>query len=137
MNKRRNYKRKALAELHKHGIQAQKANQIRFNSGSETTKHAVAKLLVGYVAQVEDYWVSSEVECSNGKEIDVLLWGHPERLTYVVETETGWTAEKKSEKITNYVDPYPPIDDMLPIEVNSMPIDMLKAKSYIREELGL
>lgn len=136
-NARRHHKRDALSELHSHGIDAQKHNQIRYNAGSETVPHFAAKCLVGYVAQLNDYWVSSEVELDNGKEIDVLLWGHPTRLTYAVEVETGWTEETKSKKIQQYVRPYPPIDDMLPIEVNDMPMHQLDAAGFIADEMGL
>jgi len=70
-------------------------------------------------------------------EIDVLLWGHESRLTYAVEVETGWTDTTLYDKTERYVHSVGPIDDIVPIEVTEMPINMIEATEWISEQLGL
>jgi len=137
MNKRRNDKLKAHIQLHKNGVPVQKHDQIRPNAGSETFAHELAKLCVGFIGKANDYWVASEVECDNGKEIDVVLWGNPDRLTYAVECETGWTEETKTQKVNQYVKPYSEIDDMLTVEVNELPANYMDALGFVSDDLGL
>mgnify|MGYP007047131310 CR=1 FL=1 len=136
MTKREQHKYQSYRELHNAHVEVAKSNQIEFNSGSETIKHAVAKLLVGYIGHTNGYWVSSEVDVPQG-EIDVLLWGHESRLTYAVEVETGWTDTTLYDKTERYVHSVGPIDDIVPIEVTEMPINMIEATEWISEQLGL
>lgn len=135
-NKRRQTKHTAYRELKDANVDVSKHNEIRFNSGSETVKHAVGKLLVGYVGQINGYWVSSECECDLG-EIDVVLFGHEDRMTYAVELETGWDDTTLYDKQERYVKQNEPIDDIIPIEVTDMPLDMLEAAEWIATQLGL
>jgi hypothetical protein len=135
-NKRRSDKHTAYRQLQASGIQVQQTDQIRLNSGSETFAHEIAKLAVGHIGKANDYWVSSEVDCGQG-DIDVVLWGHPDRLTYAVEVETGWTDETKQDKRKRYVDDQTGIDDMLTVEVTEMPTDWMDALGYVSRELGL
>lgn len=135
-NKRRQTKHQAYRSLKDAGIDVSKHNEIRFNSGSETVKHAVGKLLVGYVGQINGYWVSSECECNLG-EVDVVLFGHPERMTYAVELETGWDDTTLYDKQERYVHQNEPIDDLIAIEVNEIPVDMIEAAEYVADCLGL
>jgi len=136
-NKRRKDKTDAYRELHKAGVPVQKHDQIRPNAGSETFQHAVAKMAVGHIGKANDYFVSSEVELSNGKEADIVLWGNPDRLTYVVEAETGWTDETTAKKLEQYVTPYTPIDDMLKVEVNALPENSLDILENVSKQVGL
>jgi len=87
--------------------------------------------------QINSYNVDSEVETSNGKEMDILLWGHESRQTYVVECETNWTEQKKRNKLNNYVKLHDPIDDMLMLEVLETPESAFELLEHTSEKLGL
>lgn len=136
-DKRRNDKYDAYNALQKDGIDVQKHNQIRPNAGSETFIHNFAKLCVGFIGLHNSYWVSSEVDLDNNKQVDVLLWGNPDRLTYAVECETGWTDDTKTKKVNQYVKPYSEIDDMLSVEVLDIPAEVLPALENVSEQIGL
>lgn len=127
---------KAYRSLKDSGADIQKANQIRFNSGSETSVHVVAKSLVGQIALQHGYRVSSEVEVPEG-EIDVCMWGHPKRLTYAVELEHSPTLERKQDKLNRYVRKVDAIDDMVLINLNDLSMDILKMRDEIKREIGL
>lgn len=118
------------------GADVQKHNQIRFNGGSETIRHVVCKALAGYVGQINGYRVSSEVELENGGQIDVVLFGHPERLSYAVEIETSPVEWVVNEKLDRYVKDTA-IDELVVINPNEVPLNVLEAADYIANELGL
>jgi len=121
------------------GVDVTKHNQIRFNAGSETAVHACSKLLAGFVGQANGYRVDSEVSIETPAgtgECDVLLWGHPDRLTYAVEIEHAITEETKEQKRTLYVD-NTEIDDLIMIEANDIPPEMLDAGHHIADQIGL
>jgi hypothetical protein len=136
-DKRRKDKSDAYRELHNAGVPVQKHDTLRPNAGSETFRHQVAKLAVLNIGKANDYFVSSEVQLSNGYEADMILWSNPDRLTYVVECETGWTDETTAKKIERYVQPYSPIDDMLKVEVNDVPENSLDILGNVSDQLGL
>ena len=121
--------------LHDAGIPVNKQSQIRFNSGSETLKHKIAKTVVAHVVQQHDYRVDSEVEIANAGVVDIVAWGLSDRLTYAIEVETSPTQGTLQDKANRYV--RGPIDDMLSINVTEMPTNYLEAQQYVREELGL
>jgi len=127
--------RSEYRELKDYSVEVETWNHTEHNSGSETIPHAVAKHLVGVVGVRNGYRVSSEVSVPEG-DIDVCLWGHPDRLTYAVEVETGLTQDVKESKIDRYVK-QTPIDDIIFIEATSLSMDMVEAASEIAEELGL
>jgi hypothetical protein len=122
-------------ELKDHAVEVHKHNQIKFNSGSETIPHVVGKALVGHIGRVNGYRVSSEVSVPDG-EIDVVLWGHDERLSYAVELETSPTQDTIDSKLERYVHSTP-LDDMILINLSDMPVDAIHAVDFLREELGL
>jgi len=126
--------RQEYALLKKHNINVQKTNQTRFNSGSETLKHRIAKTVVAHVGLQRGYNVASEVEVPGG-EIDVLLWTGKDRLNYAVECETSPTAKTLKDKQKRYV--RGPVDDMLTVNVSELPVDYLEAQAYVQKELGL
>jgi len=123
--------------LKNNGWNVQKENQVRFNSGSESNPHYLAKCLAARVGHIEGYSVASEVVHPDHGEIDVLLWNHPERLTYAVETETSPTDEIIADKLERYVHSNPVIDDLLLVNVSDLPVDRIAAEEWIRGELGL
>jgi len=135
-DKRRHSKYESYQNLTSAGVNVQKDDQIRPNPGSETFCHEVAKLAVAHIGKANDYWVSSEVEMLNGRA-DIVLWGNPQRLTYVVELETGWTEDTKSEKLQQYVLDQPGIDDMLTVEVTDLPEHTMDILDNVSSQIGL
>lgn len=127
----------AYRQLERAGVTLERPNSIRWNAGgeSETIKHIVGKVLVGTVGLRNDYRVNSEVEVEDG-EIDVLLFGNPDRLTYAVELETSPTDETIRSKIERYVTPYP-IQDIQVLNLNDMPMDIVDAYAWVADVLGL
>jgi RecB family endonuclease NucS len=128
----------AYRRLKDDGVDVRKHNSVRFNAGgsAETTKHAVAKTLAAKVLLANDYRVDSEVEMQHGT-VDILGWGNPDRLNYVVELETSPDAETKDDKLTRYVLNQQTIDDMILINVTDMPVNMLDALDYVSDQLGM
>jgi RecB family endonuclease NucS len=126
----------AYRQLKDAGVDVRKHNQVRFNAGSETTKHAVCKTLVAKALLANGYRVDSEVDMKHGT-VDILGWGNADRLVYVIELETSPTAEVKEDKLQRYVHQQPGIDDMLLVNVSQMPVNMLEALDYVADSLGL
>lgn len=122
-------------QLKDSGVDLQKQNQIRFNSGSETIPHLCCKAIAAHIAHANGYRVSSEVEVPNG-EIDLVIWGHDSRLSYAVEVETSPTQETIDSKVDRYVH-QTPIDDIIIIKPNNVPNDMVDATEFIANEMGL
>ena len=118
------------------GFKPQKVNQIRENSGSETIIHLASKAAAFRILAQEGYAVSSEVECPDG-EVDILAFGHPERLTYAVELEHSFTEQNIKSKLNRYVHSNDVVDDMLAVNINEAPTDILELEEWMREELGL
>lgn len=122
------------------GIQVEKGNNIRFNSGSETAIHCVCKMLVGRIGIEWGYRVDSEVPivAYDGAEYetDILLWGHDDRTTLCVELEHSPTQQVKREKIDRYVADTA-IQDMLMVNLNDSPHDIVDCYGWLGSELGL
>lgn len=124
-------------ELKDAGVDVSETTHVRPNAGSETFNHFRCKCAVAFLGQINGYNVDSEVETSNGKEMDILLWGHESRQTYVIECETNWTEKKKRNKLNNYVKLHDPIDDMLMLEVLETPESAFELLEHTSEKLGL
>jgi hypothetical protein len=125
------------------GVKVDKNNVgVRYNAGgeSETYLHSTVKNLVSHVALLNGYKVDSEVEVVKYEgttgEIDVLIWGHPERLSYAVEVETSPTEDTLSEKQSLYIDGTA-VDDIQILNVNDCPEKILPATKWVADELGL
>jgi hypothetical protein len=123
-------------ELKKSGVQVRPQNQIRPNPGSETAIHAFAKMAVARIGQTAGYNVDSETEVDCGGRIDVLLWGHPERMSYAVEIEHSPTEAVMQDKLETYV-LTTAIDELVMINANELPQNVLEMEEQIRTELGL
>jgi len=119
------------------GWNVQKENQVRFNSGAETNAHFIAKALSARVGQMHGYSVASEVVHPDYGEIDILLFGNPERQTYAVETETSPTKDVVNDKVERYVYSTDVIDDLILINVSDLPLNRIDAEDWITGELGL
>jgi len=111
-------------------------NQIRFNGGSESVDHAVAKMLVGHAGKEAGYRVGSEVEHDTRGEIDVLLHSHDDRITLAVECETNPDDATIEDKVDRYIRDTP-IDDIAVINVSTLPRDRIEAYKQVKEVLGL
>lgn len=135
-NKRRFDKARSYRELQDNGVDVSKTNGIEFNAGSETWRHVVTKAAVGYIGRRYGYWVSSEVEVPQG-EIDVLLWGLPDRNVWACEVETDVTEATKQDKLRRYVLEQEGIDDMILIDVDEMPETLSNAVEYVNAQMGL
>jgi hypothetical protein len=122
-------------ELKDHGVEVTRTNSIEFNSGSETATHVTAKALVGHIGLSNGYRVNSEVHVPQG-DIDMVLWGHPERLSYAVELEHSPTRETVESKVDRYVD-QTCLDEIVVINLNDFPENYLEATEFIADELGL
>jgi len=123
--------------LQDNGINVRKERMPPMNAGgeSETPKHVVAKNLFAYVA-ARDYGYMTDIECEtpNG-EIDVLLWGLPDRLTYAVECETSPTQETKDDKFNRYVKQLDPVDDMVWVNLSNFPLELPEQIEFIQGKL--
>jgi len=115
---------------------------VRYNAGgaSESLIHSSTKNLVSHIGLMNGYKCDSEVEVQKNKttvgEIDVLLWGHPERLSYAVEAETSPEEGVESDKVEKYVTGTA-IDDMMLLNLNDRPEKTLEAAHWCAEQLGL
>jgi hypothetical protein len=117
--------------LQRVGWDVDKENNVAFNSGSESLTHRVAKTIVAHVGLDMGYCVDSEVTHGEHGEIDVLLWNHPERLTYAVEIEHNPTPEVKQDKLSRYVTSNSEIDDMILLNANDIPADRFAALEHV------
>lgn len=129
--------RSEYRELKDYSVEVDTVNSVEFNAGgsAETVPHVVAKTLAAKVLLINGYRVNSEVSVREG-DIDILAWGHPDRMSYAVEIETGVLPEVKESKIDRYVT-QTPIDDLLIIEANDLPMDMTECYAHIADCLGL
>lgn len=124
-------------ELTSAGWSVSKTNNASFNGGSsETYQHWMGKCAAAYVGVENGYRVDSETEHQERGEIDILLYGNPERITLAVEIETDPENDVVQDKLERYV--YnTPIQDMILIDVDEIPTEMHRAKHYVAGELGL
>jgi len=127
--------RQQLRDLQSYGWDVDKESKIVPNTGSETMKHLVAKACVAHIGQEYGYRIAGEATHEELGSIDVLLWGHSERLTYAVEVETSPERETMLDKARRYVGG--PVDDLLWCNVSAMPVNVLEAREYVQKELGL
>ena len=133
MTKRQETEFRERKTLQNSGWQVNKAS--RYNSGSGTVRHAIAKMLAGhYLTHEYDYRVAFEVECSDG-ELDILAWGSENRTTPIgVECETGLNPTVRSLKLDQYYHGEP-LKEVFFIEVNDMPESIMPAYKWIADQL--
>jgi len=74
-------------------VSAQPENVIVENYGSETARHAHAKLAACRLLRREGYTVRCEIPVGSGEVCDVLAYGHPERRPIVVEIQDDMDQE--------------------------------------------
>lgn len=115
------------------GWDVQKKDAIKFNSGSETTKHLMCKTLVGqYLKQAKGYRIDSEVTHEKRGEIDIVAWKADDIIS--VECETDPTDKVISDKVNRYVRGTP-MRECFVIPVNEMPTEMEEAYQWVANQL--
>jgi len=125
-------------ELRRAGWKMHRPNQIRLNGGSETARHATAKLLCGFAGAQAGYRVSSEVGHEHRPaEVDVILHSHSDRISPVaVECEVSPTEETIEKKLDKYVRGTV-LQEMYTVNVTEMPENIMDAYGYVQDELGI
>lgn len=118
------------------GWNVQKNNQVRFNGGSESVDHSVAKMLAAHAGKEAGYRVSSEVPHPERGEIDVLLYGCDARISLAVECENDVQDDVVEDKVSRYVRGTP-IDDIAVISLDSLSENIPEAYEEIKRVLGL
>jgi len=122
-------------ELQDCGWDVRKRDSVAFNSGSETARHAVCKMLVAhYLKQEQGYRIDSEVEHNDRGEIDIVAYGLEDEPAFAVECETSPTEDVIEDKIERYV--YnTPMRDVFVLNVTEMPSDIMDAYAWVESEL--
>lgn len=118
-------------KLNESGWDVSKPDSVKFNSGSETCRHAVAKMIAAYYLKQEGYRISSEVRHPDRGEIDILAYS-PERVI-AVELETSPTEDVIRDKVDRYV--HGPIQDCFVLNVGQMPENILDALEWVDNQL--
>lgn len=98
MSKQKQIQFQEYRALKNAGWDFDKGSYIKFNSGSESLKHIVAKSIAGHVALNAGYTVASEVETKHGHEADILAYGCEGRQPIVIDLENDYTEEVAKEK---------------------------------------
>ena len=138
MNKQQKIELTQRKELQSDGWHVSQAQSIKSNDGfvHESMQHLVAKLSAAMCLSEIGYRINTEVAHKNGHaEIDLLAYGCADRLTYAVEIETDPDKKRMKEKRCKYLTEH--IDDMLVIDLNDMPENMIAAQSFVERELNV
>ena len=138
MNKQQKIELTQRKELQSDGWHVSQSQSIKSNDGftNESMQHLVAKLSAAMILADVGYRINTEVAHKNGHaEIDLLAYGCSDRLTYAVEIETDADEARMKEKRCKYLTEH--IDDMLVIDLNDMPENMIAAQSFIERELNV
>jgi len=121
-------------ELQDAGWKLRQRDAVAFNSGSETVKHCVCKMLVAKALKERGYRVDTEVVKDNVGEIDIVAYGVSDEPAFGVEVETSPTEDVISDKLSRYHDGEP-YRDVFVINVSEMPVDMLEAYNWVQDQL--
>ena len=126
-----------LGELSRHGWNAEKADSVKFNSGSETAKHIHAKTAAARVLRLNGYRVSSECTHPERGEVDIVAIPKSEdQKPFAVELETSPTQDVIDDKLSRYYDGTP-FTECWVINVSELPLNILEIEQQIADELGL
>jgi len=124
-------------ELKRNGWQIEDSSSyIKPNDGSESLSHLVAKSVAAKVCIDAGYTVASEVVNYNGKEADIVAYGHENRRPIVVELENGLTDETKDRKLRHYH--VAPVREVYVIDLGRFDVmDTRELYDHISEVTGL
>lgn len=141
-NKRQHEKYAQYRELKNAGYQIHDDIGIRPNSGSETLTHWIAKCVGAHVLTNAGFRVDSEVEryeyptaASAVGEVDLLAFGHEDRLPIVLEMERDVDRDVVKDKLEKYH--VEPIREVFVIAVDDLSDDPEEMRDEIRAEIGL
>jgi hypothetical protein len=121
-------------ELEAAGWKVRQRDAVAFNSGSETVRHAVCKMLVCYKLKERGFRVDTEVGKEQAGEIDIVAYGVSDEPAFAVEVETNPTKDVVSDKIARYHD-NEPFRDVFILNVSEMPKNILNALAWVEEQL--
>lgn len=124
-------------DLNNNGWCIQNTNPVlcRSNGGSETLTHAIAKTVAGKVCENAGYRVQSEVETEDGKEADILAFGHESRNPIVIELENSLTERTEKRKMKHYLKGS--VREVYVIDLDNAPSESEKLKEHIQSVTGL
>ncbi len=134
MTKRQRDEYTDRADLQDCGWQVEKTDSIKFNGGSETTRHVCLKAIAGHVLRDHGYRVSSEVEHDQHGEIDVLAYagdGDP----FAVEIETNPHEATVTSKINRYVRSNDVIRECFILAADQAPTEFEAARDWVEDQL--
>jgi len=117
------------------GVEVVDDHVIRNHSGDETEIHFHAKCAIAQIGKQNGYIANCECSVPEG-DIDCLLYGNPERLSYAVEIEHSPTEEIKQSKLKRYVK-QTAVDELCLINANVLPMNVIEMREHIENELGL
>jgi hypothetical protein len=131
-----NPERKEYTRLHRAGLDLNTQPTFETNGGSETTTHAVAKLITARLFLEEGWLADCEVTLQNGREMDVFAYNH-DRLNYAIELENNPRDGIKREKLKHYVDTNTVVDDMLLLDITNAPTDIDDLERWLADRAGV
>jgi len=134
-DKRRYDEFKHRRELQDSGWKVTQRDAVAFNSGSETARHAVCKMLVAhYLKHEQGFRVDSEVEHKDRGEIDIVAYGSSGEPAFAVECEHSPTEDVVQDKLERYVE-NTPFRECFVLNVGEMPSEIMEAYSWVGEQL--
>jgi len=122
-------------KLKNSGVEVTNKHVIKNHSGDETEVHFHAKCAVAQIGKQNDYIANAECSVPKG-DIDVLLWGRPDRMSYAVEIEHSPTEQTLHSKVDRYVR-QTAIDEIVILNANKLPLDVVEMREHIEAKLGL
>jgi len=138
MKKQQKIELEQRKQLQSDGRDVNLEQSIKSNDGfvNETELHLIAKIFSAKHLSSLGYRINTEVTHEDGHaEIDLIAYGHAERLTYAVEIETNPDDDVLESKRQKYLTEN--IDDMLTVDCRGMPMNMIDAQRYIQDELNV
>lgn len=133
MSKRKHQEYTDRLELTDAGWDVHKRDAVAFNGGSESLRHAAAKLLVARELRERGYRIDTEVHKGGAGEIDVIAYGTDEPPV-AVEVETDPKEDVIQDKLERYYEGEP-FRDVFVLDPTEMPEQLQAAAAWVKEEL--
>jgi len=124
-----------LQSLSQAGWDVDKADTIKFNSGSETGKHQHAKLATAHILRNAGYRIDTEVTHPERGEIDVVaIPTKDSQEPFAVELETAPTPETTQDKLERYYDGTPFVECYI-VNLAKVGNDVIEMRADIQTQL--
>lgn len=133
MTKRQHREYTGRLELTDAGWDVHKRDAVAFNGGSESLRHAVAKLLVARELRDRGYRIDTEVHKGGAGEIDVIGYGTDD-APVAVEVETNPKEDVIEDKLARYYEGEP-YREVFVLDPTEMPEQLQAASAWVTEEL--